>query len=195
MGRPRQFDEDETLQAALMVFRRHGYEGTTYKLLERATGVRGRSLINAFGDKDALFLRALRHYRATVEGIIARVFATPGRTAIEATFDALASATDDPEDIANAGCLMVNTVFELGRTRAAVREEVDAYRELWRSTFERALVADGVADAPARAEFLVGTLWGALAQIRLAGRTESVAPLAAITVDTVRGWPRAARDV
>ena len=193
MGRPRQFDEDETLQAALTVFWRHGYEATTYKLLERATGVRGRSLINVFGDKDALFVRVLRHYRAMAEGVIGQVFATPGCDAIETMFGAFAKKTDDPEDVANAGCLMVNTVFELGRTRAAVREEVDAYRELWRSTFEGALVADGIEEAASRAEFLVGALWGALSQIRLTGSTESAAPLAAVTVDTVRGWRAVAR--
>ena len=195
MGRPRQFDEDETLQAALMVFWRHGYEATTYKLLERATGVKGRSLINVFGDKDALFVRVLRHYRAMAAGIIEQVFATPGADAVATMFGAFARRTDDPEDIANAGCLMVNTVFELGRTRAAVRDEVDAYREMWRSTFEGALAADGVADAAARAEFLVGALWGALSQIRLTGSTESAAPLAAVVVDTVRGWKREAASM
>ena len=192
MGRPRQFDEDETLQAALMVFWRHGYEATTYRLLERATGVKGRSLINVFGDKDALFVRVLRHYRAMAEGVIAQVFAPPGADAVAAMFGAFARRTDDPDDIANAGCLMVNTVFELGRTRAAVRDEVDAYREMWRSTFEGALAADGIGDAAPRAEFLVGALWGALSQIRLTGSTESAAPLAAVVVDTVRGWKREA---
>ena len=73
MGRPRQFDESETLQKSLEVFWRHGYEATTYKLLERATGVKGRSLINVFGDKDALFVRVLRHYRTMAAGVIEQV--------------------------------------------------------------------------------------------------------------------------
>ena len=120
------------------------------------------------------------------------MFAPPGADAVATMFGAFAKKTDDPEDIANAGCLMVNTVFELGRTRAAVRDEVDAYREMWRSTFEGALAADGIEDAAPRAEFLVGALWGALSQIRLTGTTESAAPLAAVVVDTVRGWKREA---
>ena len=188
MGRPRQFDEDEALAGAVKVFWRHGYEATTYRLLERATGVRARSLVNVFGDKDALFVRVLRRYRDQAAEVIGQVFAEPGVAAIETIFGALTAETESPEDIANAGCLMVNTVFELGRTRAAVREEVDAYRELWRETFERALVADGIADAPARAEFLLGILWGALSQIRLTGSTVSAAPMAGVAVDTVRAW-------
>ena len=192
MGRPRQFDESETLQKSLEVFWRHGYEATTYKLLERATGVRGRSLINVFGDKDTLFVRVLRHYRAMAAGVIEQVFDPPGVDAVVTMFTALTARTDAPDALPNAGCLMVNTVFELGRTRAVVREEVDAYRELWRSTFERALVADGIAEAPARAEFLLGLLWGALSQIRLSGSTESAAPMAAVAAETLRGWAREA---
>ena len=131
-------------------------------------------------------------YRAMAAGVIEQVFARPGTDAIATMFGAFARKTGDPEDIANAGCLMVNTVFELGRTRPAVREAVDAYREMWRATFEASLAADGVEDAASRAEFLVGALWGALSQIRLTGSTESAAPLAAVVVDTVRGWKREA---
>ena len=192
MGRPRQFEENEALQAAMVVFWRHGYEATTYKLLERATGVRGRSLVNVFGDKDAMFVRVLRLYREAAADVIAQVFAPPGADAIATMFGALTKETESPDDVRNAGCLMVNTVFELGKTKPGVRAEVDAYRAMWRDTFETSLAASGIDDAPARAEFLVGILWGVLSQIRLTGSMASASAMAGVAVDTVRGWQTAA---
>lgn len=192
MGRPRQFEENEALQAAMVVFWRHGYEATTYKLLEKATGVRGRSLINVFGDKDAMFVRVLQRYREAAAEVIEQVFATPGADAVATMFGALTRETESPDDVRNAGCLMVNTVFELGKTKRGVRAEVDAYRELWRDTFETSLRASGIDDAPARAEFLLGILWGVLSQIRLTGSMTSAAAMAGVAIDTVRGWQAAA---
>ncbi len=187
MPRPRTFEESEALQAAMLVFWRHGYEKTTYKMLERATGVGVRSLVNIFGDKDALFVRILQIYRANAEAMIAQVFNPPGVDAITTMFSVL-SEQREGDDPANAGCLMVNTVFELSGASAPVRAEVDAYRSMWRDAFERALRADRVAQAEERAEFLLGVLWGALSQIRMAHTTQAAAPLARVAVDTVLEW-------
>ncbi len=62
MGRPRTFDVEEALEAALAVFWRKGFEGTSYSDLVAATGVERPALYSAFGNKDALFLRALERY-------------------------------------------------------------------------------------------------------------------------------------
>ena len=188
MARPRGFDEDEVLHQAMLVFWRHGYEATTYKALEEATGVGARSLVNTFGDKDALFVRSLAAYRATAVELIGQLFEPPGVDAVQALFTVLGEKTDTPDDMSNAGCLMVNTVFELGRVSAPVRAEVDAYRELWRGTFEAALLASGIDQVRLRAEFLLGALWGALSQVRLAGTTEAAAPMAAAVRETVASW-------
>jgi len=188
MPRPRSFDEDEVLQRAMQLFWRHGFDATTYKALEEASGVGVKSLFNTFGEKEELFVRALGLYRRTAEGLIAQLFDPPSIDAVIMLFNVMVQPTTDDDDIKNAGCMMVNTVFELGRTSEAVRAEVDAYRELWRTTFERALVASNVDDPENRAEFLLGSLWGALSQIRLAGTTTAAAPLAAIVVQTVESW-------
>jgi len=62
MGRQREFDVDEALEAALCVFWRKGYEGTSYTDLQQATGVERPGLYSAFGNKEALFRRALERY-------------------------------------------------------------------------------------------------------------------------------------
>lgn len=62
MGRHREFDVNQALEAALAVFWRKGYEGTSYTDLTQATGVERPGLYSAFGNKEALFRRALERY-------------------------------------------------------------------------------------------------------------------------------------
>ncbi|MFC3229829.1 TetR/AcrR family transcriptional regulator [Marinibaculum pumilum] len=62
MGRHREFDVEEALDAALGVFWRKGYEGASYADLTAATGVERPALYAAFGNKEALFRRALARY-------------------------------------------------------------------------------------------------------------------------------------
>src|SRR5471032_3276518 len=62
MGRQREFDVDQALDAALCVFWRKGYEGASYADLTQATGVERPGLYSAFGNKEELFRRALERY-------------------------------------------------------------------------------------------------------------------------------------
>ena len=187
MARPRKFDEVEVLNAAMAAFWRNGYSATTMRGLESETGVGIRSLANAFGDKDELFVASLRIYREMAQGAIAMMFDPPSVEAIIAFFGGT-GAPAEPDSPLQSGCLMVNTVFELDQPPSSVSEEIAAYREMWRSTFEQSLVNDGIPDAGQRAEFLLASLWGALSQIRLAGDTTAAAPMANVVVDVVRSW-------
>ena len=58
----RQFDEDEVITTALDVFWRKGLHDATMQDLAAATGVQRGSLYNAYGDKEAIFLRAFDRY-------------------------------------------------------------------------------------------------------------------------------------
>jgi AcrR family transcriptional regulator len=62
MGRHREFDVDQALDAALCVFWRKGYEGASYTDLTQATDVERPALYSAFGNKEALFRQALARY-------------------------------------------------------------------------------------------------------------------------------------
>src|SRR6202020_977184 len=61
-GRPREFCVDEALTAALRVFWRHGFEGASMNDLTEAMGITRPSLYAAFGNKEALFHKALDLY-------------------------------------------------------------------------------------------------------------------------------------
>ena len=61
-GRPRAFDEDQALDAAIDVFWRLGYEGASMAELTQAMGINKPSLYAVFGSKEKLFVRALERY-------------------------------------------------------------------------------------------------------------------------------------
>ena len=65
-GRPRSFDRDAALQAAMRVFWREGYQGASIADLTGAMGIAPPSLYAAFGDKRALYLEALALYGETM---------------------------------------------------------------------------------------------------------------------------------
>lgn len=62
MARHREFNEDEVLDNLRDVFWEHGYDGASYSVIMKATGLRKGSLYAAFGDKRALYQKALARY-------------------------------------------------------------------------------------------------------------------------------------
>jgi len=108
-GRPRSFERDEALDAAVLVFWEKGYDGASLEDLTKAMGINRPSLYATFGNKRSLFMHVIDRYAAT-HG--ARAFSAfrlerDNRTAIErflhASIDcALADGTP-------RGCL-INTV-------------------------------------------------------------------------------------
>src|SRR5882762_10738972 len=61
-GRPRCFCEEEALERAMRVFWEKGYEGASLGDLTEAMGINRPSLYATFGDKQALFFRAMERY-------------------------------------------------------------------------------------------------------------------------------------
>ena len=61
-GRPRAYDPEQALNRVIECFWKAGYSGTSLDAISEATGMNRPSLYAAFGDKQALYLKALRHY-------------------------------------------------------------------------------------------------------------------------------------
>lgn len=62
MARPREFDRDDALRAALKVFWSKGYDGASFRDLETEMGLSRSSMVAAFKDKQSLFEEALALY-------------------------------------------------------------------------------------------------------------------------------------
>jgi len=62
MGRPRGFDEEDVVRAAVDLFARRSYDGTSVDDLVNHLGVHRGSLYKTFGSKRGLYLRALRRH-------------------------------------------------------------------------------------------------------------------------------------
>jgi AcrR family transcriptional regulator len=127
MGRHREFDVDEVLDAAVKVFWRKGYEGTTYTDLVEATGVERPALYSAFGNKEALFLKALARYDARYLDYMPEALALP--TAREVATRVIHQAVDlntrFPE---HTGCLGINGGLAVSDDAEPVRCALNAYR-------------------------------------------------------------------
>jgi AcrR family transcriptional regulator len=61
-GRPLSFDREDVLDKAMLAFWQSGYETTSIADLTAAMGVTAPSLYAAFGNKQQLFLEAMRRY-------------------------------------------------------------------------------------------------------------------------------------
>jgi TetR/AcrR family transcriptional regulator, transcriptional repressor for nem operon len=113
MARPRTFDEQDVIDRAMELFWTRGYEATSVTDLTAALGVHPGTLYRTFGDKHALFLRALAHYREhLVDGFAPRLLeGGPVLARIRAVLIGwidLAVQQDQPR-----GCLIANTTGEL----------------------------------------------------------------------------------
>jgi AcrR family transcriptional regulator len=61
-GRPREFNEETALDAAMKVFSKKGYEATSLTDLTMAMGINRVSMYATFGNKEALFMKAMARY-------------------------------------------------------------------------------------------------------------------------------------
>jgi TetR/AcrR family transcriptional repressor of nem operon len=112
MGRPREFDEQAVLEAASDAFWEKGYEGTSTRDLTARTGLTPSSLYAAFGDKRALFLRALDLYLERLRERMTRLETTVSPAqAITGFFDEVIGRS--VEDKLRRGCMLVNSALEI----------------------------------------------------------------------------------
>jgi TetR/AcrR family transcriptional regulator, transcriptional repressor for nem operon len=62
MARPREFNEETALEAAIECFWQYGYKATSVRDLADRMKISAPSLYNAYGGKHALFVQALEQY-------------------------------------------------------------------------------------------------------------------------------------
>ncbi len=127
VGRPREFDVEEALDAAMHLFWDRGYEGTSLSDLTEATGVSRPCLYAAFGNKESLFRKALARYTELRDPITSAALAQPtARGVAAALLSASAEALAQPGHL---GCLTVQAALAGSDGAEAIRRELSAQRE------------------------------------------------------------------
>ena len=112
MARPREFDEEAVLDAAVECFWARGYEATSVRDLIEKTGLTGASLYNAFGDKRSLYQKALGHYvDQSVADRIRRCEGLAPRQAIGEFFAEIVERS--LRDRERKGCMLVNAALDV----------------------------------------------------------------------------------
>ncbi|GHJ28729.1 TetR family transcriptional regulator [Streptomyces hygroscopicus subsp. sporocinereus] len=173
-GRPRAFDQEAVLEAAMLLFWEQGYEATSLAQLREATGLSSASLYGAFGSKDGLFARAVEHY-ISGPGSITDVAADEAMNPREAVARLLHGSIDMQTDPSHPrGCLIaLSGTLGAPETGEAARKVVAARRAVDRARI-RACVVRGVAagdlpedtDVDGTTTMIYGFLLGVSTQVR-----------------------------
>ncbi|MCZ4510077.1 TetR/AcrR family transcriptional regulator [Streptomyces sp. ActVer] len=145
IGRPRGFDADEALERAMLVFWEHGYEGASLACLTNAMGISTTSMYAAFGNKEALFRKALERYTEGPSAYLPRALEEPTALGVATAILAGTIRTTTRPAQPN-GCLGVQSALTVSDAGREVRDLLVAWRDngysLVRERFQRA-VDDG----------------------------------------------------
>lgn len=178
-GRPRSFDRDVALGAAVELFWRSGYEKTSVAMLTSAMGVTPPSLYAAFGDKHRLFEEASAlYFERTLEAVDRAAALPTAHEAVARMLDDTAHAHTDAST--PAGCLM------LTEPRLAAQREV-LHRRI-ADRLDRG-VRDGdlarTADTDHLTSFLVAVMRGMSGRARDGGTLDDLLGIAATAMSTL----------
>jgi TetR/AcrR family transcriptional regulator, copper-responsive repressor len=121
-GRPRAYDPDIALDQAMSAFWRAGYDATSLDDLVEATGMNRPSLYAAFGDKRAIYLKALRRYWKMSAAETREVLAEgrPLREALIEFYDRAIAIYYGGEG-ATRGCFSISTAPAVAAADAEIR--------------------------------------------------------------------------
>lgn len=194
-GRPRRFDTDEALDAAMRLFWMRGYEATSMADLVEALGMNRASIYAAFGDKETLYLTVLERYGARFGEAPVQALTTLDDPR-EAITQFLMRTTDHLGDPGQPrGCLVTSAIIEgpvdserVARTVAegVARLETTLYDLLRRAQAVGALPTD--ADPRALARYFVGVSQGMSVMAKL---SSDPGVLRDIARSAMAAWPRA----
>lgn len=191
-GRPREFCVDQALTAALRVFWSRGYEGASMAELTTAMGITKPSLYAAFGNKEALFQKALDLYEREKLAFMRSALDAP--TARGVAERLLRGAYEmQCGEVDPKGCLNVISSVACSAEAESIRADVLTRRAssetALRERFERARAEGELPDhldATALTRYLLALLQGLSVQ---AGAGATPAQLEQLVETSLALWP------
>ena len=126
MARHKEFDREEVLDRAMVLFWERGYEATSVQDLGDRPGIGRASLYGTFGDNHALFLAALDRYGRVQGPLLAGVLESPGaaKAKLRLVFERVAEEAVSEDG--RRGCLLVNSAVELAPHDRDTARKIDA---------------------------------------------------------------------
>jgi TetR/AcrR family transcriptional regulator, copper-responsive repressor len=192
-GRPRQFDREKALAAAMRLFWERGFAGTSMSDLQSVMNINAPSLYAAFGDKRALFEASVDHYQTSCGAFAVRALAEQhtARAAVERLLREAAQIFSDPA--LPHGCMVVCAAINCSADDEPVQLSLQKRRkqseQMIRKRIERG-VADGDVpatwDAAALASFVTTVFQGLSIQARDGGSRKT---LDAVVTRSMQAWP------
>jgi len=178
MARPKEFDQERALHRAISIFSQKGFSATSTDDLMSAMEVGRQSMYDTFGDKRALFLKALQVYVTESVRSITAELQSPG-SPLASVRRALIRFAERKDLSSTDGCMGINAICEFGMrdedvtriTRGAARIQ----RHSLMDALKRAEV-EGELDAQADLESLADFFESTLAGIRIAAKAGKTRP-------------------
>lgn len=188
LGRPSSFQRDAVREQLMQHFWQHGYQRSATRDLLAASGLSASSLYRSFGRKDAVFVECLTHYTDSLRAQLATQWqASPSaRNFLQHLFQQTAAQAGTPA--ARLGCLIVNSVAELGpddgpcaeRTRHSLAQLQTFFRRVLNQACGDGDLPPG-SDTALQADLLVTQMIGLRTRLK-AGLTKQRAQLLANSI-------------
>jgi TetR/AcrR family transcriptional regulator, transcriptional repressor for nem operon len=173
MARQKEFDPERALAKAMNLFWRLGYENTSLEALMKEMGIAKQSLYDTFGDKRALYLKAMAYYRDQTNGEMQRrLNESPFvRDGFAKLLHGMAAETREQHE---RGCLLLSANLQRDPKDVVVRDFLRDNQARVESIFREALARGQKQgelspndDPAALARFFVVTIQGMRAMARL----------------------------
>ncbi|MGY4313563.1 TetR/AcrR family transcriptional regulator [Bradyrhizobium sp. JR3.5] len=200
-GRPRAYDPEVALKRATDEFWRAGYSGTSLDGIAAATGMNPPSLYAAFGNKRAIYLKALSRYweislTATREALTED---RPLHEALMLAYDAALSIYFSGKGSAR-GCFVIGTAVVEAAADTAIRNGVAKGLQMIDGYFEARLRAarergelQPDSDPAALAVLASATMHSIAIRARAGAHRTELREIAQRAVSVICGTPRAER--
>ncbi len=172
MARNKEFDAAEALRAAVDAFWDSGFEKTSLEDLTSRMGIGKQSLYDTFGDKRALYLRALDEYRVMTQAATKELFDSDRGTR-ECFETILFGIAESPKAVLERGCMMVNANLERARDdkplEKLIKRNATEVQRLF-STVIRSAQRDGAIPADKNPDELSAFIFATIHGMRHVGR-------------------------
>jgi TetR/AcrR family transcriptional regulator, transcriptional repressor for nem operon len=189
MARPKEFDPERALAKATNLFWRLGYENTSLEQLMKEMGIAKQSLYDTFGDKRALYLKAMAHYRDQTNGATQKLLneIRSVREGFAKLLFGLAAETREQHD---RGCLLLSANLQRDPNDAVVRDFLRDNQARVEAIFLAALARaqkqgelSPEDDPAALARFFVVTIQGMRAMAKLKSDRKALEQVAHVALD------------